>query len=145
VEFEGQQWYRTGDLVSADEDGYFQFQGRLKRFLKAGGEMVSLPALEVPFQKKFPADENGPRVAVEGVETPGGRMIVLFITEELSFREAADILLESGMRGVMRLDAVQRVDCIPVLGTGKTNYKTLRSQVEVMSEDDPVHKPTETV
>ena len=145
VEFEGQQWYRTGDLVSADGDGYFQFQGRLKRFLKAGGEMVSLPAIEVPFQKKFPADENGPRVAVEGVETPGGRMIVLFITEELSFREAADILLESGMRGVMRLDAVQRVDCIPVLGTGKTDYKTLRSQVEVMSEDDPIHKPTETV
>ena len=107
--------------------------------------MVSLPAIEVPFQKKFPADENGPRVAVEGVETPGGRMIVLFITEELSFREAADILLESGMRGVMRLDAVQRVDCIPVLGTGKTDYKTLRSQVEVMSEDDPIHKPTETV
>jgi long-chain-fatty-acid--[acyl-carrier-protein] ligase len=145
VEFEGEQWYRTGDLVSADGDGYFQFEGRLKRFLKAGGEMVSLPALEVPFQKKFPSGENGPRVAVEGIETPGGRMIVLFTTEELSFREAADLLLESGMRGVMRFDAVQRVDSIPVLGTGKTDYKTLRSEVEVMAKESMVTNPSEPV
>ena len=145
VEFEGQQWYRTGDLVSADGDGYFQFQGRLKRFLKAGGEMVSLPALEVPFQKKFPADQNGPRVAVEGIETPGGRMIVLFTTEELAFREAADVLLESGMRGVMRFDAVQKVESIPVLGTGKTDYKALRRQVEVMSGGNMDPKPTKAV
>ena len=145
VEFEGQQWYRTGDLVSADGDGYFQFQGRLKRFLKAGGEMVSLPALEVPFQKKFPSDENGPRVAVEGIQMQSGRMIVLFTTEELSFREAADLLLESGLRGVMRFDAVRRVDSIPVLGTGKTDYKTLRSEVEVMAKESMVTNPTEPV
>ena len=72
-------------------------------------------------------------------------MIVLFTTEELSFREAADVLLESGMRGVMRFDAVQRVDSIPVLGTGKTDYKALRLQVEVMSEENTDSKPTESV
>ena len=53
VEVEDQQWYRTGDLVSADEDGYLQFRGRLKRFLKAGGEMISLPALEKAFSEKI--------------------------------------------------------------------------------------------
>ena len=72
-------------------------------------------------------------------------MIVLFTTEELSFREAADVLLESGMRGVMRVDAVQRVDSIPVLGTGKTDYKALRLQVEVMAEENTDPKPTEFV
>ena len=99
----------------------------------------------MPFQKKFPSDENGPRVAVEGIETPSGRMIVLFTTEELSFREAADLLLESGLRGVMRFDAVRRVDSIPVLGTGKTDYKTLRSEVEVMAKESMVTNPTEPV
>jgi acyl-CoA synthetase (AMP-forming)/AMP-acid ligase II/acyl carrier protein len=130
VELEGERWYRTGDLVAADADGYLRFQGRLKRFLKAGGEMISLPALEEPFQKRYPADEHGPRVAVEGMETEGGRYVVLFTTFELSLREAAGILLDEGLRGVMRLDEVRRLDAIPVLGTGKTDYTALRRMCE---------------
>ena len=130
VELEGHSWYRTGDLVAADDDGYLQFRGRLKRFLKAGGEMISLPALESPFQKRYPADENGPRVAVEGIETPAGRHVVLFTTFELSLREAAEMLLADGLRGVMRLDEVQQLSAIPVLGTGKTDYVSLRKMVE---------------
>ncbi len=129
VELDGKSWYKTGDLVAMDDDGFLHFQGRLKRFLKAGGEMISLPALEDPFARAFPADENGPKVAVEGVETEDGRHIVLFTTEELSLRAASDMLLEAGLRGVMRLDEVRQVDSIPVLGTGKTDYKELRNLV----------------
>lgn len=126
VESDGKTWYRTGDLVSEDDDGYLRFRGRLKRFLKAGGEMISLPALEEPFQQRFPADENGPRVAVEGIETENGRHVVLFTTQKLSLREASEILLSEGLRGVMRLDEVRHLDTIPILGTGKTDYTTLR-------------------
>jgi long-chain-fatty-acid--[acyl-carrier-protein] ligase len=129
VQLSGKNWYRTGDLVSQDSDGFLHFQGRLKRFLKAGGEMISLPALEEPFVQKYPADENGPRVAVEGIETSDGRQIVLFTTVEMSLREASQILLDAGLRGVMRLDEVRRVDRIPVLGTGKTDYKELRKLI----------------
>lgn len=129
VEVAGKSWYKTGDLVSQDEDGFLHFQGRLKRFLKAGGEMISLPALEEPFAAAYPADENGPKVAVEGVETDDGRHITLFTTEDLSLREAGELLLEAGLRGVMRLDEVRKIDSIPVLGTGKTDYKELRKIV----------------
>ncbi|MEM8733455.1 MAG: AMP-binding protein [Planctomycetota bacterium] len=129
VQVEGKSWYKTGDLVSEDDDGYLHFQGRLKRFIKAGGEMVSLPALEEPLAKEFPADENGPKVAVEGVETEDGRHIVLFTTQDVSLRDASELLLAAGMRGVMRLDEVRRIDEIPVLGTGKTDYKQLRKLV----------------
>ncbi len=126
VEMEGKQWYRTGDLVVADADNWLAFKGRLKRFLKAGGEMISLPALEEPFSKRYPADENGPKVAVEGIETPGGRHVALFTTFPLTLREASQILLEDGLRGVMRIDEVRQLETIPVLGTGKTDYKELR-------------------
>ena len=129
VELEGRQWYRTGDLVVADADNWLTFKGRLKRFLKAGGEMISLPALEEPFSKRYPADETGPKVAVEGIETPGGRQIALFTTFPLTLREASQILLEDGLRGVMRLDEVRQLETIPVLGTGKTDYKELRRMV----------------
>jgi long-chain-fatty-acid--[acyl-carrier-protein] ligase len=129
VELEGKQWYRTGDLVVADADNWLAFKGRLKRFLKAGGEMISLPALEETFSKRYPADENGPKVAVEGIETPGGRQIALFTTFPLTLREASQILVEDGLRGVMRLDEVRQIETIPVLGTGKTDYKELRRLV----------------
>ena len=129
VEAVGHTWYRTGDLVSADADGFFTFRGRLKRFLKAAGEMISLPALEEPFQRRFPPDDNGPRVAVEGIETPGGRHVVLFTTFDLPLRDASEILLADGLRGVMRLDQIHRLDRIPVLGTGKTDYTSLRRLV----------------
>jgi len=128
TEVDGKRWYVTGDLVRLDEDGYIHFCGRLKRFLKIGGEMVSLPALEEPLSRLYPPTENGPQVAVEGVDAPG-RWIVLFTTLEMSLQQANAILAEAGLRGVMRLDAVERIEAIPVLGTGKTDYKVLRKRV----------------
>jgi long-chain-fatty-acid--[acyl-carrier-protein] ligase len=130
AEFEGRRWYVTGDLAMLDEAGAIVFGGRLKRFLKAGGEMISLPALEEPFARKFPPTEQGPRAAVEGIETPGGRRIVLFTTEPLNLRDANALLQEEGHRGVMRLDEVRQVESIPTLGTGKTDYKSLRAMIE---------------
>jgi len=128
IEVDGKRWYVTGDLVRLDEDGYIHFCGRLKRFLKIGGEMVSLPALEEPLARLYPPTDNGPQVAVEGVDAPS-RWIVLFTVLDISLKQANAILAEAGLRGVMRLDAVERVEAIPVLGTGKTDYKVLRKLV----------------
>jgi long-chain-fatty-acid--[acyl-carrier-protein] ligase len=128
-ERDGKRWYVTGDLASVDEQGFITFAGRLKRFLKAGGEMISLPALEEPFAKMYPPTKEGPHVAVEGIETEGGRRIVLFTTEDIALRDANTKLLKEGFRGVMRLDEVRKVDAIPVLGTGKTDYKVLRAWI----------------
>src|SRR5262249_12215708 len=87
------------------------------------------PALEEPFARLYPATDRGPRVAVEGVETAGGRRIVLFSTEPIDVREANALLHTEGFRGVMRLDEVRHVPAIPVLGTGKTDYRTLRGLI----------------
>lgn len=128
-EMNGKRWYTTGDLAAIDPDGRVVLHGRLKRFLKAGGEMISLPALEEPFARLYPASDDGPRVAVEGVETPTGRRIVLFTTAEITLKDANSLLQKEGFRGVMRLDEVRRMEKIPVLGTGKTDYKVLRAMI----------------
>jgi long-chain-fatty-acid--[acyl-carrier-protein] ligase len=128
-ERDGKRWYVTGDLGELDAEGFIRLSGRLKRFLKAGGEMISLPALEEPFARRYPPTDQGPRVAVEGVETHDGRRVVLFTTEPVTLREANALLWDEGFRGVMRLDEVRPVKDIPVLGTGKTDYKALRAQL----------------
>ena len=46
IEIDGKKWYRTGDIGHVDEEGNLIISGRLKRFAKLGGEMISLGAIE---------------------------------------------------------------------------------------------------
>lgn len=123
-------WYITGDLIMQDDDGFLFFKGRLKRFIKFGGEMISLPALEEVFSNIYPPDENGPMVAIEGLEKENRKYIYLFNRNDIVISEANRMLQEAGFRGIMRIDKVVKVKEIPVLGTGKTNYRTLRETIE---------------
>ena len=63
------------------------------------------------------------------METDDGRHIVLFTTEPITLQEAHAVLLKEGFHGVMRLDEMRRLDRIPLLGTGKIDYKRLRAMV----------------
>jgi acyl-CoA synthetase (AMP-forming)/AMP-acid ligase II/1-acyl-sn-glycerol-3-phosphate acyltransferase/acyl carrier protein len=128
-ERDGKRWYITGDLAFVDADGFIHFAGRLKRFIKSGGEMISLPALEEPLASAHPPGDKGPQVAVEGIETPTGRKIVLFTTADLKLADANALLTQAGFRGIMRLDEVRKIEALPLLGTGKIDYKVLRAQI----------------
>lgn len=134
VDRHGVRWFVTGDLVTIDADAFIHFRGRLKRFVKSGGEMISLPALEEPFALRYPPDKTGPRVAVEGIETESGRKIVLFTTEPICLEDANSMLAESGFRGVMHLDEVRRIREIPLMGTGKIDYRRLQSIIRENKE-----------
>ena len=92
--------------------------------------MISLPALEEPFVAALPADRATGRASPSrGSSTSGGRQVVLFTTEPLDLREANALLLQ---RRLPRRDAPgrgARMEQIPVLGTGKTDYKQLRALI----------------
>ena len=55
--------------------------------------------------------------------------IVLFTTEDITLRDANALLQKEGFRGVLRLDEVRKVEKLPVLGTGTTDYKVLRGMI----------------
>src|SRR5208283_4966738 len=47
-------WYDTGDMGFLDEDGFLWHAGRLKRFVKIGGEMISLVRVENVLENFLP-------------------------------------------------------------------------------------------
>jgi long-chain-fatty-acid--[acyl-carrier-protein] ligase len=131
VEFEGKRWYRTGDIVVEDAAGVLTFAGRLKRFIKLGGEMISLPAIEEVLKKAYPSDEDeGPTLAVEAAGGDDNPEIVLFATLDVDRGEANARIRESGLSGLHSIRRAVRVEEIPLLGTGKTDYRALRTILE---------------
>ncbi|MBT3278444.1 MAG: AMP-binding protein [Phycisphaerales bacterium] len=127
VSFEGELWYNTGDIVSEDSDGYLTFRGRRKRFIKRGGEMISLPAIEAILTEQYPAGDNGPVLAIEAAGGDESPEIVLLTTDESLTKEIANTLLrEAGMGNLSAVRRVRQLDSIPLLGTGKTNYRALK-------------------
>lgn len=131
LERDGKKWYITGDLGYINESGCVVLAGRKKRFVKVAGEMVSLPALETVLVDHYPATEEGPTLAVEALEREGDRPVMcLFTTVELTLEKANELLLGAGFSNVSRLNRVEQIEAIPVLGTGKTDYRSLKALLE---------------
>ena len=126
TEVNGKRWYNTGDLVSVDSDGLLVFGGRLKRFVKLGGEMVSLPAIEAVLESHFASEDNkGPVLAVEAADAESPEL-VLFTILDID-REAANRKIRgAGLSGLHSIRRVIKLDEMPLLGTGKTNYRALK-------------------
>jgi long-chain-fatty-acid--[acyl-carrier-protein] ligase len=129
VEHGGRQWYRTGDLVSEDTDQVLTFQGRLKRFVKLGGEMISLPAIEAVLGQhvaQTTPQRDGPAVAVECSSGQEHTELVLFTSLGLEREEANRVLRDAGLSPLHHIRRVVRLDQLPVLGTGKVDYRALK-------------------
>jgi long-chain-fatty-acid--[acyl-carrier-protein] ligase len=128
VTLEGESWYRTGDLVHEDPQGNLVFAGRLKRFVKMGGEMVSLPAVEEVLLARFalPEDEE-PCLAVEALENENRAELVLFATRPVAREQANDAIREAGLSPIHNVRAVRMLEKMPLLGTGKTDYRALKA------------------
>ena len=126
---DGLDYYKTGDLGYVDEEGYLFITGRLKRFIKIAGEMISLPAIENALLKKYGNDEKVV-LAIEGSDTIEPPQIVLFSVVKINIEEANVYLKESGFSNLVKTHRVIEIDEIPLLGTGKTDYKILKQMIK---------------
>lgn len=128
TEFEGKSWYVTGDFVTQGTDGLMQFVGRQKRFIKLGGEMISLPAIEAVLDEQFSqhgSDDEGPGLAILAVGTDDAPEIVL-VTRIAITREQANLAIRTaGLSGLHSVRRVETIKELPLLGTGKIDYRTL--------------------
>lgn len=117
-------WYDTGDVVEVDPEGFVHIKGRVKRFAKVAGEMVSLEAVEKIAQTAAPEHQHA---ATTQDDPNRGENIVLFTTDPALKREDLQIVARNlGAPEIAIARKLMVVDAIPLLGTGKTDYVTLK-------------------
>jgi long-chain-fatty-acid--[acyl-carrier-protein] ligase len=131
IEINGKNWYRTGDLGHVDKDRFLTLSGRLKRFVKIGGEMISLGAIEEVIGKKLidskRASSDAASVAVCADEKEERAKLILFATVLIEKEEANEILQQAGFSNLVKISLVKKIDQIPLMGAGKTDYRSLQA------------------
>jgi acyl-[acyl-carrier-protein]-phospholipid O-acyltransferase / long-chain-fatty-acid--[acyl-carrier-protein] ligase len=121
-------WHDTGDIVTIDEDGWIRIHGRVKRFAKIAGEMVSLTAAENLASGAWP----GARHAVIAMpDARKGEKLVL-VTDRLDAQMTTLIAhaREIGAPDLLVPSRIVRAPEVPVLGTGKTDYVAIQRIAE---------------
>lgn len=124
-------WYDTGDIVKIDEEGFVHILGRLKRFAKISGEMVSLTAVEDALAGGFP--QYGIRCQIAVISKPdvdkGERLIAVSNEKKLTVNELRKVMIAKGHTNLWVPREVLFVEEIPKLGTGKINHRELQKHL----------------
>lgn len=135
IEHEGKTWYGTGDLGYLNKNGYLIISGRLKRFIKIGGEMISLGSIEDVLLEQISQHQilmasESPPLAISAKEISGAERtkIVLFTCNPITLDEVNDILRKAGFSNLVRISQVIELDELPLMGSGKINYRALESE-----------------
>jgi acyl-[acyl-carrier-protein]-phospholipid O-acyltransferase/long-chain-fatty-acid--[acyl-carrier-protein] ligase len=120
----GMGWYETGDIVERDEQGFIHILGRVKRFAKIAGEMVSLETVERIANEASPTKLHA---ATSQPDVQRGEAILLYTTDATLTREllqqSAKIL---GVSDIAVPRKIIIIETLPLLGTGKVDYVTLK-------------------
>jgi len=128
-------WHDTGDIVTVDDEGYISIRGRVKRFAKVGGEMVSLAVVENCATSIW---EDNMHAAVSIPDARRGEQIILL--SDCRDANRADMVSFAKNHGVTDLAVPRRVlyaPEIPILGTGKINYGVVQHIVDDLLKNPP--------
>jgi O-succinylbenzoic acid--CoA ligase len=118
-------WYRTNDLGKFDTQGNLVILGRANRVLASGGIKVSLDSIE-EVVRQIGGVADAAAISVRDAEW-GERAVLVYVgSPEVADYIAAEILNNLG--AAAKPVRVIRVDAIPRLNSGKTDYVWLKNQ-----------------
>jgi len=120
-------WYETGDMGMLDEEGFLWHRGRLKRFAKIGGEMISLVRIESILEKLLP--EEIEFCAVELPDSRKGAFIAVAVSGEVNEKELISRLGEH----LPPISIPRRFVVLPEMpkmGSGKIDFRSVTEAVK---------------
>ncbi|MEK3746356.1 AMP-binding protein [Brevibacillus sp. FSL K6-0770] len=123
-----EEWYHTGDLVTADQEGFLSIQSRLKRFAKIGGEMVSLNLIEELAMQCF--GHSGFAAITVNDQRKGERVLLFTTDENVALGQLRSYLTEKQYSPLLIPGTMQFIKTLPLLGSGKTDYVSLKQLAE---------------
>ena len=114
-----------------DDDGFISIQGRLKRFAKVAGEMVSLTLVEQLANAAWP---DAAHAAIAVADAGKGEKIILLTEQKHAERSIlAEQARRDGVAEICLPRQILNVAQIPVLGSGKIDYQAAQQLAEAMS------------
>jgi acyl-[acyl-carrier-protein]-phospholipid O-acyltransferase/long-chain-fatty-acid--[acyl-carrier-protein] ligase len=127
-------WYDTGDVVKVDSDGFLFILGRLKRFAKISGEMVSLTAVEESLASAFPS--FGIKFAIAVVAQPdedrGEKLVAITNETKLTLADIRTAVRAHGLPNIAVPGEIKTLPDLPRLATGKIDYRALQTLGQVL-------------
>jgi len=114
-------WYETGDVVKIDEEGFITIMGRVKRFAKIAGEMVSVAAVEDVLEKLYPAAKQG--IVALSDDRKGEKLVLITNDEKADLAQIKAFFKERNLSELWCPKQVVYMKNPPFLGSGKFDYQ----------------------
>ena len=121
-------WYDTGDIVKIDDEGFVSICGRVKRFAKIGGEMVSLTAVEQTLEKIYPEVSLG--IVAVNDKNKGEKIVLVTAEKNVQLAEIRKYFKNAGLSELWCPKEIFYLKNMPLLGSGKFDYLTAKKLLE---------------
>lgn len=119
-------WYDTGDMGVLDSEGFLWHLGRLRRFVKIGGEMVSLTRVESVLEPLLP---EGVDFCIVDVPDPQkGAGLYVAITRKVDERDLIRQMAEK-LPPIAVPTEFAYFDELPKMGSGKSDFRRITTMV----------------
>jgi fatty-acyl-CoA synthase len=129
-------WFRTGDLGTIDNDGYFWLEGRIKDVIRVGGENVAALDVESFLMQHAKVKQA---MVVGAPEVRLGEVCVAFVELKPGVGATEDEILSHCRAGLAGFKVPRKVVFVkewPMSGTGKIQKFLLKERIGHITEEE---------